>query len=134
MFRHENTTPRPIGTRAGQLVVVLPAVLVTALSGTLHGQTPPVDLGTLGGTNSSASAVNASGRVVGTGGTAGDVTFHAFSWTAANGRVDLGTLGGGDDFSDARAVNASGQVVGESSSSDGIRAFSWTAAGGMIDL
>ena len=41
-----------------------------------------VDLGTLGGTRSSAVAVNASGQVVGQSTTAGDASTHAVLWRA----------------------------------------------------
>ena len=63
-------------------------------SGSLQtGQSAATDLGTLGGADSSAVAVNDSGEVVGWSDTpAGDQ--HAFSWTASGGMVDLGTLPG----------------------------------------
>jgi hypothetical protein len=54
--------------RSGLVLLVLLAVLVAALAGTARAGTPPVvavDLGTLGGTNSDARAVNAKGQVVG---------------------------------------------------------------------
>src|SRR6266542_3972255 len=95
-----------------------------------------VDLGTLGGIESQATAVNNSGQVVGYGRLA-NYEYHAFSWTQAGGMIDLGTLGGGT-FSSAVAVNASGQVVGFSTNTAQpyfpLHAFSWTQAGGMIDL
>src|ERR671930_1251924 len=67
-----------------------------------------VDLGTLGGTNSFSAAVSDSGQVVGYSLTAGDLAFHAFSWTRRGSMVDLGTLGGAErqDF----AVNELGHV------------------------
>lgn len=69
-----------------------------------------VDLGTLGGTSSTAWAINDSGEVAGESTTdTGDD--HAFVWSSANGMIDLGTLGDGTG-SVARAINASGQVAG----------------------
>jgi probable HAF family extracellular repeat protein len=91
-----------------------------------------VDLGTLGGANSYAYAVNDSGQVVGSSTTAWGAS-HAFMWTQAGGMVDLGTLGGGS--SSASDVNEAGQVVGTSSTASGVNhAFSWTQATGMVDL
>ena len=94
-----------------------------------------VDLGTLGGPASVATAVNASGQVVGYGmADPNDIGItHAFSWTAVGGMVDLGTLLHG--FSFARNVNNSGQVVGDSFL-NGVasRVFSWTPSGGMVDV
>ncbi len=115
-----------------------------------------VDLGTLGGTGSSAIAVS-NGQVVGWADVPGTcvagvcifpgdnsptltctfdaqcMTNHAFSWTQAGGVVDLGTLGG--RFSFAYAVSG-GQVVGLADAGPfvGYHAFSWTQAGGMVDL
>ncbi len=75
------------------------------------------DLGTLGGAQSHAAAINNAGQVVGWA-EDGAGRKRAFLWR--DGRMaDLGTLGGG--WSVAHAINAAGQVVGES---DG-RAFLW---------
>jgi probable HAF family extracellular repeat protein len=92
-----------------------------------------IDLGTLGGTDAMAVAVNARGEVIGWSQLTGDTTVHAFLWTATGGMVDLGTLGG--SWTIAYAINDSGQVVGWSqrAGSTVLRAFSWTAAGGMVD-
>jgi len=68
-----------------------------------------VDLGTLGGTFSSAADVSADGEVVvGQSYKAGDTVFHAFRWTQGT-MTDLGTLGG--NFSQANAISADGEVV-----------------------
>jgi probable HAF family extracellular repeat protein len=117
------------------------AVAVVALAGlTPHMGTAaaavsgPTDLGTLGGTFSTALAVNDSGVVVGQSNLAGNVQSDAFLWTQAGGMVDLGRLGGNTSFADA--VNASGQVVGGTTFSPtrANHAFSWTQSGGMVDL
>ena len=85
-----------------------------------------IDLGTLGGFNSFASAVNASGRVVGVSETA-DGPPHNFSWTATGGMVDLGDLG------DVAAMNDRGQIVGTRFPIEGGQlAFSWTAEAGRL--
>jgi probable HAF family extracellular repeat protein len=52
------------------------------------------DLGTLGGSNSIAYAINNSGTVVGQTDLA-NRDKHAFFWTTPRGMQDLGTLGGG---------------------------------------
>ena len=101
-----------------------------------------LDLGTIGGgTQSRASAINATGQVVGfTETQAGSYFEHAFRWTRATGMQDLGTLPGGT-WSEASGINAAGQVVGWSTPPEvgpngllGGHAFLWTQAGGMQDL
>src|SRR5262245_24573178 len=112
------------------------AILVAAPIADVRAQAPAItmtDLGTLGGSQSEANAVDADGHVVGTSWTVGDTARHAFLWTAAGGMVDLGTLGGSSSV--ATAISG-GTVVGTSWTTGDVaqHAFMWTAAAGMRDL
>src|SRR4051795_4058184 len=92
------------------------------------------DLGTLGGSESFANSLNASGQVSGASYMLGDADYHTFLWkpTTANGasgtKTDLGTLGGSQSF--GNALNASGQVTGESATIGNAadHAFLWKPA------
>lgn len=96
-------------------------------------------LGSLGGSVSSANAVNATGDViVGNSYTStSGSNLHAFRWTASsNTMTDLGTLGGSGAY--GRGVNAAGDVVVGQSSTAGnaaVHAYRWTlASNAMTDL
>jgi len=67
----------------------------------------------LGGNQSTATAINASGRVAGTGTLPGTQTLHAFAWDGST-IQDLGTLGG-DGNSSAAAINGRGDIAGSAS-------------------
>src|SRR5213078_3635707 len=93
------------------------------------------DLGTLGGNESEALAVNRRGQVAGHSRIAGAVVKHAFLIADPGSMVDLGSLGGGGATSIAHDVNDRGDVVGLAETSTGRpHAFLWTAADGMRDL
>jgi probable HAF family extracellular repeat protein len=88
------------------------------------------DLGTLGGSNSSATAINSENKVVGWSETPPG-TVRAFLWQSGV-MTDLGTLGGAG--SAAYGINGLGQVVGWSETSAGAtHAFLWET-GVMTDL
>jgi len=92
------------------------------------------DLGTLGGRNSTATAVNGNGQVVGYSDATNDPIppTHAFFWSQSTGMLDLGTLGG--MHSSAYDINDAGQVVGTASTTFGSHAFLWSPTAGMLDL
>lgn len=89
------------------------------------------DLGTLGGVQSHAAAINASGQIAGWSEIAGSSNRHAFLYS--NGAMaDLGTLGGA--HSQAYALNDAGHVTGFSwLSNSSIHAFLYQNSG-MTDL
>ena len=93
------------------------------------------DLGTLGGTNGSASAVNDAGVAVGTS-TRADGLRRAFRVPAGRsidpGLDDLGTLGGAE--SSAADINAAGWVAGSASTANGATHAFRTAPGAVIGL
>jgi len=82
-----------------------------------------LNVGTVGGSFSSAHALNNSGQVVGVSTIAGDTETHGFVY--ASGTItDIGTLGG--PASEANAINNLGQVVGSSVDAGGnSRAILW---------
>jgi probable HAF family extracellular repeat protein len=85
-----------------------------------------IDLGTLGGTNSWAYAINARGQVVGESQTVTGES-QAFLWEAGIGMQNLGTE---CSLSQAFSVNSRGQVAGECNGD----LFLWERHTGMQDL
>jgi probable HAF family extracellular repeat protein len=95
-----------------------------------HG-TKMIDLGTLGGFNSYANAINEHGQVVGDAFLPGDQIAHAFI-TRGKQMIDLGTLGG--DTSVAFAINSRGQVTGYADTASDLPHAFLAEGGGMTDL
>ena len=129
--RRQPIAPLPSRRKLVAVVLLLAFVMPQLPLAQAQGIT---ELGTLGGTYSSATAVSADGAVVvGAADMAGNTARHAFRWTSA-GMADLGTLGG--TYSSANAVSADGTVVVGTSYTAGdvaYHAFRWSRAG-MADL
>jgi probable HAF family extracellular repeat protein len=88
------------------------------------------DIGTLGGRDSRANAINNAGDVVGIS-TIVDVGMHAFLYRGGAMR-DLGTLGG--STSEAHGLNDGGEVVGEARTALGETHAFLYSGGAMYDL
>lgn len=92
-----------------------------------------LDLGTLGGDESEALALNRLGQIAGHSRVGGGGGKRAFFIPEPGRMVDLGTLGGATSV--AHAVNDRGAVVGlAETSTGGPHAFRWTEKDGMRDL
>jgi probable HAF family extracellular repeat protein len=95
------------------------------------------DLGTLGGSGSTARWINDAGDVVGGASTPNDQAFHATVWRHRDLKIiDLGTADG-DACSIAQVINSENQVVGLSDEAcDGIvlHASLWENGGPAVDL
>lgn len=93
----------------------------------------PQDLGTLGGTNSEAIDINASGVVIGKSQIAGDAATHFFIWSTANGMQDLNTTVG--PITNVVEINDAGQIIGSYTAPSGeTHAFLYTPGSGLRDL
>lgn len=95
------------------------------------------ELGTLGGTNAYATALNEHGQVVGASEfSPGNPVTHAFRWTRGSRMIDLDPAGITDSV--ATAINNKGHVVGSAwflvDSQSARHAFHWTPQAGIVDL
>ncbi len=93
-----------------------------------------VDLGTLGGPNSQANAINSAGQIVGFAYTNGSVSLATLWISASSPAINLGTLPGGNNSS-AFGINDSNQIIGDSTATAGLHATAWTnGANPAVDL
>jgi probable HAF family extracellular repeat protein len=117
---HYEISRRPLGERREFAMMLRPIRILLAMFGALGvsifspnasaQEYKLTDLGTLGGTFSYGTAINASGQVTGFSYHEGDCCDeHAFLYSAGL-MLDLGTLGG--PYSGGQGINASGQVTG----------------------
>jgi probable HAF family extracellular repeat protein len=91
------------------------------------------DLGTLGGIDSEALALNRSGQVAGHSRVRGGSARHAFFLPEPGRMADLGSLGGATSI--AHDVNDRGEIVGFAETATGqAHAVLWTATQGPRDL
>jgi probable HAF family extracellular repeat protein len=90
------------------------------------------DLGTLGGTFSSAFDINDAGTVIGTSYLAGDVVQHFFIWSAGTGMRDLTTILGTP--TSLAGLNNAGQIAGTFTTGGASHAFLYTPGSGVRDL
>ncbi len=95
----------------------------------IHAQTiyHLTDLGTLGGANSDALAINSAGQIVGWADTSGGSAAFVYS---GGSMTNLGTLGGSQ--STATGINDAGQIVGSSLLSDNTTTHAFLYNGGTL--
>jgi probable HAF family extracellular repeat protein len=129
----------PSGPETGEAFAInergeLAGYSISACDNTIHAflysNGRMIDLGTLGGSISAATAINESGQVVGWSYNSNNES-RAFLYS--DGRMThLGTLGGA--YSTAKGINDTGQVVGYAGTSNNVSHAFLYSNGSMVDL
>ena len=102
-------------------------------SGFLYASGVFTDLGTLGGSSSTALDINDLGQIVGSSNISDDLSTHAFLWVDGQ-MSDLGVLGDVvTRTSQAKGINSYGLIVGQSQVGDEDHAVLWQD-GQILDL
>ncbi|HEY3309412.1 MAG TPA: hypothetical protein VGJ93_13235 [Desulfuromonadaceae bacterium] len=113
-----------------RIIVTVFLYFIVGQTALAYGAIKTIPLGTLGGRESTASAINKHGTVVGFSDTKVSYVEHGFIWKKGK-MADLGSLGGS---SRATAINNADEVIGYSFTSSGeYHAFIWKK-GKMKDL
>lgn len=93
----------------------------------------PQDLGTLGGSQSRAIDINASGQVIGWSQLPGNSSSSYFIWSSSNGMQDLSTVNA--SITSVVEINDAGQIIGTYVAPSGqTHAFLYTPSSGLRDL
>lgn len=114
-------------------VPVVSPLSVTAEARRVVAANTTIDLGSLGGGVTLATAVGRMGYITGASVPSGGSQEHAMLWSASSGMRDLGALG---DGAIGLAVNGKGEVAGVyyPPQSAPPRAFFWSEKTGMVDI
>jgi uncharacterized membrane protein len=94
------------------------------------GYNPPIDLGTLGGSSSEATAINDAGVIAGDSKVPGNSVSHSVYWDATRQIHDIHTVAGGESFS--WGINSLGDVVGQWNGPTDQQTFRYTSGSGMV--
>lgn len=109
------------------LSIIIPLVVAIPRAGAVSYSI--TNIGTLGGTSSSAYGINNNGQVIGSSDITGNTASHAFLYSDGT-MQDLGSLGGNSSI--AYGINNNGQVVGKSDINGGSISHAFFYSSGIM--